>query len=354
MADLAVNDLALRHGVNDVLRGIALSVPAGTVVVLLGPSGSGKTALVRAVAGLETPHRGSIAIGETVLFDRSRHIDLAPEARRLGLVSQPQTLWPHRSVFGNVAYGLRLRRLGPDAIRTRVEAALSRFGIADLAHRHPQQLSGEQQQRVALARALVYEPAAVLLDEPFANVDPKARAAARAWLRQLILSLNIPALLVTRDPIEAMAIADRIVLINAGAVEQQGTPTDLYREPATLFAAEFMGNNNRLDGTLVELVDKRAVIEVMGLRLEGVARTEARVGGKATGIIRVERMMLGGGPGPNRIPMTLKSQMYVGERWEVLFVKDALAVRAYASAPLKYEFYHAEFPPPALWVFASP
>jgi iron(III) transport system ATP-binding protein len=351
MADLTINDLALRYGDNDVLRGVAMTVPAGKVVVVLGPSGSGKTTLLRAVAGLETPHRGSIAVGETVLFDRARRIDLAPEVRGLALVFQPHALWPHRSVFANVAYGLKLRRVASGEIRTRVAEALARNGIADLAERYPPQLSGGQQQRVALARALVYEPAAILLDEPFANVDPKARTEARALLRELIATLGFPALLMTRDQTEALAVADRIVLINAGAVEQQGTPLELYREPGSLFAAEFMGHNNRLEGTLVELTDKKAVMEVMGVRLEGIGRTGAAVGGKVTGIIRTEKMMLGGGPGPNRFPMMLKSQMFTGERWELLFVKDTLAVRAYASAPLKHQFYHAEFPPAALWIF---
>jgi iron(III) transport system ATP-binding protein len=156
---------------------------------------------------------------------------------------------------------------------------------------------------------------------------------------------------VTHDQIEAMAIADRITLLNVGLIEQEGTPIELYREPATLFAAEFMGNNNRLQGTLVEKVDKRAAIEVMGVRLEGVARTKAAVGEKATGVIRVEKVMLGGGPGSNRILMTLKTQMYIGERWELLFAKDDLTVRAYTAAQLKHEVYHVEFPAQALWIF---
>ena len=125
----------------------------------------------------------------------------------------------------------------------------------------------------------------------------------------------------------------------------------LYTEPATLFAAEFMGNNNRLEGTLVEKDDQRAVIEMMGLQLEGLARTSAAIGEKATGVIRLEKVMLGGGPGPNRIPMTVKAQMYIGERWEILFVKDALSVRTYMASPLKHEFYHVEFPAHALWIF---
>jgi len=351
MADLTVNDLALRYGENEILKGVAVTVPPGKVVALLGPSGSGKTTLLRAVAGLEKPHRGSIHIGEKVFFDADKKIDLPPEARGLGLVFQSYALWPHRTVFDNVAYGLKLRGASDAAIKMRVGNALVQIGLADLAGRYPHQMSGGQQQRVALARALVYEPAVILLDEPLSNLDAKLREEARAWLRQLIVSLGLSALLVTHDQIEAMAIADRITLLNAGVIEQEGTPTDLYQEPATLFAAEFMGNNNRLDGTLVEKADKRAVIEVMGVKLAGLARTGAAIGEKATGVIRLEKVMLGGGPGPNRIQMTLKTQMYIGERWELIFVKDAVSVRAYTSGPLKHEFYHVEFPPSALWIF---
>jgi iron(III) transport system ATP-binding protein len=183
------------------------------------------------------------------------------------------------------------------------------------------------------------------------NLDAKLREEARAWLRALIVSLKLSALLVTHDQIEAMAIADHITLLNAGLIEQQGTPIELYREPATLFAAEFMGNNNRLEGTLLENADKRAVIDVMGERLAGIARTNASAGSRGTGIIRLEKVVLGGGPGANRILMTLKTQMYIGERWELLFTKDDLSVRTYTAAPLKHERYHVEFPPHALWIF---
>jgi iron(III) transport system ATP-binding protein len=351
MADLTINDVALRYGDNEILKGVSVAVPAGKVVALLGPSGSGKTSLLRAVAGLERPHRGAIRIGDTTFFDAAKRIDLPAEARGLGLVFQSYALWPHRTVFKNVAYGLELRDASAVAIKMRVNKALAQIGLAHLAGRYPHQLSGGQQQRVALARALVYEPAVILLDEPLSNLDAKLREEARAWLRQLIVSLGLSALLVTHDQIEAMAIADRITLLNAGAVEQEGTPTELYQQPATLFAAEFMGNNNRLDGTLVEKADKRAVIEVMGAKLEGVARTGAAVGEKGSGVIRLEKVLLGGGAGPNRVFMALKAQMYIGERWELVFVKDDVSVRAYTSAPLKHEFYHVEFPPSALWIF---
>jgi iron(III) transport system ATP-binding protein len=351
MVDLTVTDLALRRGETEILKGVSLAVPAGKVVALLGHSGSGKTTLLRAVAGLETPYRGAIRIGEKVLYDAGKKIDLPAEARGLGLVLRSYALWPHRTVLENVGYGLKLRRVPAADIKTRVASTLDRIELAHLADRYPHQLSPDQQQRVAIARALIYEPAAILLDEPLSNLDAKLREEARAWLRHLIVSLKLSALLVTHDQIEAMAIADRITLLNRGLVEQEGSSIDLYREPATLFAAEFMGNNNRLEGILVEKADKRAVIEVMGVRLEGLARTAAAMGDKATGVIRLEKVMLGGGPGANRILMTLKTQMYIGERWELLFANDDLTVRAYVAAPLRHEFYHVEFPAHALWIF---
>ena len=343
MADLVVNDLALRYGDNEILKGVAVTVLPGTVVALLGPSGSGKTTLLRAIAGLETPHRGSIAIGDKVFFDAGK-IELPAEERGLGLVFQSYALWPHRTVFDNVAYGLKLRKVGAAEIKARVEKVLAQIGLEHLAERYPHQLSGGQQQRVAIARALVYEPPVILLDEPLSNLDAKLREEARAWLRQLIKTLGLSALIVTHDQIEAMAIADRIALLNGGVIEQEGTPTELYTEPATLFAAEFMGSTNHIEGTLVEKAGARVFIDVMGTRLGGIARTSAAVGDKATGVIRIERMRIGGGPGANRIPMTLQTQMYLGERWEVVFVKDALSVRAYVSAPLRHEILPPRVP----------
>jgi iron(III) transport system ATP-binding protein len=351
MPDLIVDDLALRYDQSDILRGVSVAVRAGKVVALLGPSGSGKTTLLRAVAGLERPHRGTIRIGGNVLFDAARKLDLPAEARGLGLVFQSYALWPHRTVFANVAYGLKLRGVGAAELERKVAKALAQIGLADLAERYPHQLSGGQQQRVALARALVYEPAVILLDEPLSNLDAKLREEARAWLRELIVSLALSAMLVTHDQIEAMAIADRIVLLNAGAVEQEGTPTELYQQPATLFAAEFMGNNNRLEGALLERTGERAVIAALGARLEGRARTPIAPGAAASGVIRVEKVALADGPGANRVAMTLKTQMYIGERWELVFVKDGASVRAYTPVPLADGLHHVEFPPSALWIF---
>src|SRR5438552_2824741 len=264
MVELAVTDLALRYGESEILKGVSVTLPAGRVVALLGPSGSGKTTLLRAVAGLETPYRGSIRIGDNVLFDAARKIELPAEARGLGLVFQSYALWPHRTVFENVAYGLKLRRIPAPDIKSRVERTLGQIGLAHLFDRYPHQLSGGQQQRVALARALIYEPAVILLDEPLSNLDAKLREEARAWLRQLIVTLGLSALCVTHDQIEAMAIADRITLLNAGEIEQEGKPIELYTAPKTMFTAEFMGSNNRLPGTLKEKFGERGALMVEG------------------------------------------------------------------------------------------
>src|SRR5262249_23228154 len=216
MADLVVKNLGLRLGDSEILKGVSVSVPPGKVVALLGPSGSGKTTILRAVAGLETPHTGSIRIGDTIFFDADQRIELPAEQRGLGLVFQSYALWPHRTVFDNVACGLNRRGVRAKEIKRRVDKALAQIGWSPLAPRYPHQLSGGQQQRVALSRALVYEPPVILWDEPLSNLDAKLREEARAWLRALIGALNLSALLVTHDQVEAMAMADRVTLLNAG------------------------------------------------------------------------------------------------------------------------------------------
>ena len=347
MAELTVHKLGLRLGENEILRGVSMSVPRGKVVALLGPSGSGKTTLLRAVAGLEKPHTGSIRIGERTLYDSGNGTDLPAEKRGLGLVFQSYALWPHRTVFDNVAYGLKLRGVSAGEKKRRVEAALAQIGLAHLAARYPHQLSGGQQQRVALARALVYEPPVILLDEPLSNLDAKLREEARAWLRQLIVALDLSALCVTHDQVEAMAIADKIVLLNGGEIEQEGTPAELYEKPRTLFAAEFMGSNNRLTG----ISAGAGKLKIGGEIIEGAAHGKIEPNAPATGVIRLERMRVAESPGPNRLKMELKTQMYLGERFELVFAREKLLVRAYAEKKLTEGAHYVEFPRDALWIF---
>jgi iron(III) transport system ATP-binding protein len=351
MAELTVDDLHLTYGDNPILKGVSMTLNRGEVVSLLGPSGSGKTTLLRAVAGLEVPHKGTIRIGDKVVFDGAGGGDVPAEGRNLGLVFQSYALWPHKTVFDNVAYGLKLRKISGDEIKARVRQVLEQLSLAHLAERFPHQLSGGQQQRVALARALVYNPPVILLDEPLSNLDAKLREEARAWLRELIVRLQLSALCVTHDQSEALAMSDRILLLNNGRIEQQGTPEEMYSNPTTLFTADFMGSNNRLTGRVVEIRNGSALLEGEGWKLWGSARESTKAGAEGTAMIRLERIRLADGPGDNRVEANLTTSMYLGDKWEHLFAIGAARLRAYGDRPLVSGRHWLEVPRENLWVF---
>ncbi len=348
---LRVDDLHLSYGDNAILKGVSMQLAQGEVVSLLGPSGSGKTTLLRAVAGLEAPHRGTIRIEDRPVFDGSGAVEVPAEKRNLGLVFQSYALWPHRTVFDNVAYGLKLRKVAAPEIRQRVESALGNLGLGHLGERLPHQLSGGQQQRVAIARALVYNPPVILMDEPLSNLDAKLREEARAWLRELILKMRLSALVVTHDQNEAMAMSDRVLLLNNGVIEQQGTPQELYGHPNTLFVADFMGSNNRLEGKVAERRGTAARIVGDGWQLWGEARSEAAEGSNATGMVRLERVRLAQGPGANVIQLPLVTSMFLGDRWEYLFNRTDLRLRAYGPSALPAGEQWLEIPQDSLWIF---
>jgi iron(III) transport system ATP-binding protein len=353
MPDLAVDDIAVRLGGVEILKGISFTAQPGGIVALLGASGSGKTTLLRCVAGLERPERGRIAIGDKVLLDLASGIDLPAERRGLGLVFQSYALWPHKTVFENVAYALRLRGVPRAEIARRVEQALARLDLAGLGGRYTHQLSGGQQQRVAIARALVYEPPVILLDEPLSNLDAKLREEARAWLKTLIRDLGLTALCVTHDQLEAMSLADQVLLLRDGRVEQQGSPKEIYAAPRTLFAAEFMGSNNRIPGVLDTVAAGRAQLRVGDVALEGLWRGGGAPspGANAVGVIRLERVRLADSPGPNRVPMRLETAMYLGERQELALRRGDWAARCFASeVPATAELL-VELPAEALWIY---
>jgi len=351
MAELTVENLHLTYGDNAILKGVSMQLNRGEVVSLLGPSGSGKTTLLRAVAGLEAPLKGSIRIGEKTVYDASAATDVPAEGRNLGLVFQSYALWPHKTVFDNVAFGLKLRKISSGEIETRVKKALAELSLGHLAERFPHQLSGGQQQRVAIARALVYNPPVILMDEPLSNLDAKLREEARAWLRGLILELQLSALVVTHDQSESMAMSDRILLLNNGVIEQQGTPQDMYNAPATLFTADFMGSNNRLEGTVGEISGGDAKLSGEGWSLWGRARASAKGGAKGTGMIRLERVRMAQGPGDNRVQPELTTSMFLGDKWEHLFKLGAMTLRAHGPVALERGRHWIELPREDLWVF---
>jgi len=354
MNELSVNELHLDYGTgataNPILKGVSMHLRRGEVVALLGPSGSGKTTLLRAVAGLESPKAGTIDIGERRVFDGSAKLEMPAEARNLGLVFQSYALWPHKTVFDNVAYGLKLRKIGKSEIADKVNEVLKQLGLGHLGERFPHQLSGGQQQRVAIARALVYNPPVILLDEPLSNLDAKLREEARAFLRELIVRLGLSALMVTHDQAEAMAISDRILLLNNGKIEQQGSPQSMYETPDTLFTAEFMGSNNRLTGTVVSRDGDKVELLVDGTRLFGTARG-TNTSGEVTPLIRVEEVRVSATPLDNALALPLLTCMYLGDRWECLFTRGDASVRAYSKHRLDAGSYYLQMPADKLWVF---
>jgi len=357
MNELSVNDLHLDYGSGDtanaILKGVSMTLQRGEVVALLGPSGSGKTTLLRAVAGLESPKAGTIQIGERTVFDGARRYEMPAEQRNLGLVFQSYALWPHKTVFDNVGYGLKLRKMGTSEIAERVNSVLSQLGLGHLGQRFPHQLSGGQQQLVAIARALVYNPPVILLDEPLSNLDAKLREEARAFLRELIVRLGLSALMVTHDQAEAMAISDRILLLNNGKIEQQGAPQSMYQTPDTLFTAEFMGSNNRLPGKVLQRDGAQVRLQVDGATLSGIARG-SNTGDVVTALIRLEQVRISETPAENAIKLPLSTCMYLGDRWECLFHRGGigeLSLRAYAPQRLAAGDYWLQLPPEQLWVF---
>jgi iron(III) transport system ATP-binding protein len=246
MPEITVERLSKTFGQERALKNISFSVHDKEFLTLLGPSGCGKTTTLMSIAGFQRPDEGLISCGDRTFFDRAAKVYLKAEDRNLGMVFQSYAIWPHLTVFGNVAFPLRIRRMKKDALRRRVLETLDLVEMGDYARRYPHELSGGQQQRVALARALVYAPAVLLLDEPFSNLDAKLRERARTWLKHLQAELGLTTLFVTHDQDEALSLSDRIVVMDEGSVLQVGTPEDIYRRPATRFVAEFLGHCNIL------------------------------------------------------------------------------------------------------------
>jgi putative spermidine/putrescine transport system ATP-binding protein len=312
---LEVRDLTRRYSDAVVVGPVSFTAAEGEFVSLLGPSGCGKTTTLRCIAGFETADAGDIRVDGQSLVGRP------PHRRDVGLVFQNYALFPHLTVFENVAFGLRLRRRPAAEIATRVAESLRLVDLVGLDARHPSQLSGGQQQRVALARCLALEPRLLLLDEPLSNLDLKLRLQMRTEIRKLQRRLGKTAIYVTHDQGEALALSDRIVVMSRGRVEQIGTPREIYETPRTRFVADFIGASNLLPGQVAGPSRDGAVIRVAGVSLTSNHGGDAAAGQAVTVLIRPERVRLvppaGDRPGPNVLAGRAADVVYLGEDLQV-------------------------------------
>ena len=246
--EIRLNQISKSFEKRQVIKPTSLRIENGSFTTLLGPSGCGKTTLLRMVAGLETPDDGEIWLDNTCVFSKTNKINLPPEKRNLGFVFQDFALWPHMTVFENVAFGLRARKNTAD-LKNKVRNALRTVHLEDLEKRYPHQLSGGQQQRVAFARAIAVQPGCILFDEPLSALDALLREEMRHELTDLTSALGITSVFVTHDQTEAMSMSDRIAVLNGGYVEQYAAPETVYHKPATEFVARFVGKSNWLSET---------------------------------------------------------------------------------------------------------
>ena len=336
MITLTVKNLRLSFGSTEILKGVSLSVEQGQIICLLGPSGCGKSTLLRAIAGLELPSHGVIALNNTVLSDPQAKLAVPANDRQLGFVFQSYALWPHMTVAENVSYGLRVRQMADADIRQRVGEALSQVGLAGLNERYPHELSGGQQQRVALARALVYNPPVLLLDEPLSNLDAKLRLEARAWLREVIERLGISAICVTHDQDEAMALGDKIVLMKDGEVVQTGSTDDVFFRPNSAFVAEFFGVSNRLSGIIQNDSDSNSVDvalasgSVLSQFSKAVGSSECEV----DVVFRATAVSVSDQRSDHSIEAELVSSRFFGAYWEYHFDTGDDQVRTFGNVDL--------------------
>jgi iron(III) transport system ATP-binding protein len=253
---------------------VSFDVEDGELLVLLGPSGCGKTTTLRMIAGLEEPDAGEVWLGPRQVSSSTRNLFVPTEKRNIGMVFQSYAIWPHMTVFENVAYPLRVRRAPRKVINEKVEKTLELIGLQGLGSRPATQLSGGQQQRVALARAIVFEPRLLLLDEPLSNLDAKLRIHMRTELKHLQQTTGITSIFVTHDQAESMALADRIIVMNRGRIEQVGSPADIYERPRSRFVSEFVGSINVLHGVITAVSDARLTLLHAGVEIQCVVPAE--------------------------------------------------------------------------------
>jgi iron(III) transport system ATP-binding protein len=327
MAAVRIENVSKRFGGTVALSGVSLEVVSGEICFLLGPSGCGKTTLLRAVAGFVEPDEGRIFIGEQEITR------MPPHERGAAMMFQSYALWPHMTVERNVAFGLEEKKTARGEITRRVEQVLDIMRIKAYAGRRIHELSGGQQQRVALARALVVQPRCLLLDEPLSNLDSRLRVEMRGEIRRLCKEFGLTAIYVSHDQKEALAIGDRVVVMDGGRIRQAGAPIEVYRQPRSRFVAEFLGETNLLEGQAAaghrpmrgetDSPDERTVISTAAGQFETAGVAPAGANGNVLLSIRPEAWRLGPREAVNSFPGRIVETVYLGEMARHRFALDS-------------------------------
>jgi iron(III) transport system ATP-binding protein len=338
--NIEVENLVLRYGPSTAIDNLDLTVADGEAVVLLGQSGCGKTSTMRCIAGLEEPASGSVRIGGDYVFNSERGIDKPSHQRNIGMVFQSYAIWPHLTVFENVAFPLTMKKTSKADTRQRVTETLKLVGLDHLADRGASLLSGGQMQRVALARSLVMQPSVLLLDEPLSNLDARLRDRLRIELRELQLELGLTSIYVTHDQDEALALADRIALMQQGRIVQIGTPREIYGSPRSASIADFLGVSNIIPATPVDGSTVMLAGSGIGLKVDNYDTTNTDL--KAC--IRAEDLELVPGElsGMNSVPGKITVQSFQGPTVKYhVKINDELTLDVLApkSAALNFKLY---------------
>jgi iron(III) transport system ATP-binding protein len=353
MPEIQADELSKTFGEQRALDHVGFAVEQGELFTLLGPSGCGKSTTLMSIAGFQLPDEGRIAVGGETFFDAARRLNVAAERRNLGIVFQSYAVWPHMTVFENLAFPLKVRKVRRGALRARVREVLDLVEMRQYEDRYPHQLSGGQQQRVALGRALVYSPSVLLLDEPFSNLDAKLRERARAWVKELQTTLGLTTVFVTHDQDEALSMSDRIAVMNAGVVQQIGTPEEVYRTPANRFVAEFVGRVNLIDGVVSAGADG-LMLAVAGStqRLMLAAPAPAALSGDVTVAVRPEAVMLAAADdvavnGTNTWLADVHAVAFLGDHYEYDVVADGVQLTVQNSRRIAGDRIKVHIPPDA-------
>lgn len=331
MTEVLVSGLTKKYGNKLALHGLDLKIESGQFVTLLGPSGCGKTTTLRCLAGLERPTTGRIAMGDRAVVDTERRVFVPADKRKVGMVFQSYALWPHMSVSENVAYPLKVARLGSQDRQQRVQEMLEAVGLSGYEKRPVTALSGGQQQRVALARALAARPGIIFYDEPLSNLDSKLRYQLGQQVRSLHDNFETTSVYVTHDQEEAITLSDRIIVMNEGAIMQDGTPVELYDRPNSAYVADFMGFQNILPGVVVGVGNGTADVQINDTTLivGGTASTSVSVGDSVTIAFRAAhiRVETGESGNPRQFEGVVERTTYLGSAVNLLVRADGLPLR---------------------------